>query len=464
MCKGGSGPRLVTICLSVGLLLSSSVRCVPARKSPAGGGAPAIAFIEDDYPRALAEARARKLPLFVDAWAPWCHTCLSLRAYVLPDPGLRRFGGRFVWLSIDTERDSNAPAVDKLDVHVLPTLFVIDPANEERVVAWPGSLTASELAGWLDDAETAFRRRDLGGAAEQELLSGHRASAAGRLDDAIAAYRAAIAASPPGWPKRSVAVDALVTRLSDAQRLAECVTVAAEEAPHLAAGTALADVLRSGMTCADALPADAREPGRRLDLARLGERVAADPSQPILADDRSDLYDYVVEAFRGSGQVDEAASVARAWVAFLETEARRAPTPRERTVFDAHRLLAYRAIGEPERAISMLEASERDFPDDYNPPARLATAYLDMKRYDEALAAVKRALVRAYGPRKLRIWSIEADILQAQSNIEGARSVLREALDYGASIPLNGGYEKLRDAMGNRLRELLERGPSHAGG
>ncbi len=30
-----------------------------------------LPFIEDDWPRALAEARARDLPIFVDAWAPW---------------------------------------------------------------------------------------------------------------------------------------------------------------------------------------------------------------------------------------------------------------------------------------------------------------------------------------------------------------------------------------------------------
>ena len=30
-----------------------------------------LPFIEDDYPRALAEARSRKLPLFIEAWAPW---------------------------------------------------------------------------------------------------------------------------------------------------------------------------------------------------------------------------------------------------------------------------------------------------------------------------------------------------------------------------------------------------------
>ncbi len=30
-----------------------------------------LPFIEDDYGRALAEARARKLPLFIEFWAPW---------------------------------------------------------------------------------------------------------------------------------------------------------------------------------------------------------------------------------------------------------------------------------------------------------------------------------------------------------------------------------------------------------
>jgi hypothetical protein len=32
---------------------------------------PAVPFIADDYPGALAQARAKKLPIFVEAWAPW---------------------------------------------------------------------------------------------------------------------------------------------------------------------------------------------------------------------------------------------------------------------------------------------------------------------------------------------------------------------------------------------------------
>ncbi len=30
-----------------------------------------LPFIEDDYPRALSEARRLGRPLFVEAWAPW---------------------------------------------------------------------------------------------------------------------------------------------------------------------------------------------------------------------------------------------------------------------------------------------------------------------------------------------------------------------------------------------------------
>lgn len=31
----------------------------------------ALPFIENDYPKALAQAKARHVPIFVEAWAPW---------------------------------------------------------------------------------------------------------------------------------------------------------------------------------------------------------------------------------------------------------------------------------------------------------------------------------------------------------------------------------------------------------
>jgi len=51
------------------LLFASALAASPApASSPAR---PALPFIDDDYPKALAEARAKKLPIFVEAWAPW---------------------------------------------------------------------------------------------------------------------------------------------------------------------------------------------------------------------------------------------------------------------------------------------------------------------------------------------------------------------------------------------------------
>ncbi len=58
------------------LSLASALSCAltfsfVARGSPAPELKKAVPFIEDDYKRALAEARAKKRPLFIEAWAPW---------------------------------------------------------------------------------------------------------------------------------------------------------------------------------------------------------------------------------------------------------------------------------------------------------------------------------------------------------------------------------------------------------
>lgn len=54
---------------------ASALLALASTVSVAGVSTPAsrevLPFIADDYPRALAEARARKLPIFVEAWAPW---------------------------------------------------------------------------------------------------------------------------------------------------------------------------------------------------------------------------------------------------------------------------------------------------------------------------------------------------------------------------------------------------------
>lgn len=42
-----------------------------ALAAPTSAGTQVLPWIDDDYPKALAQARARNLPIFVDNWAPW---------------------------------------------------------------------------------------------------------------------------------------------------------------------------------------------------------------------------------------------------------------------------------------------------------------------------------------------------------------------------------------------------------
>jgi thioredoxin-like negative regulator of GroEL len=417
--------RLMAPCLTLGcasahpaaIVSVSAHATLPATESAASATArPPPAFIEDDYPRAIAEATGRGLLLFVDAWAAWCHTCMSMRAYVLPEVLRRAPAERFVFLSLDTERAANAAAVTKLGVRVLPTLYVVDPQSERVLLAWPGSMTAAELTRLLGDVSSKVSSED--------------------------------------WLGRDQRADLEVTLLADAGRLAECARTAKDTAATLPMGTAVFDVLRTGLDCAARLPDRSSQGEAAAPLLAIAEQAVSRPSSDVLSDDRSDLYDYLVTTLRALGRSDQANRIAAQWATFLEDEAARAPTPWARTVFDAHRLGAYLAIGQPERAIPMLEQSARDFPDDYNPRARLATALLAMKRYDAALSSVDAALERAYGPRKLRIWSLKADILMAKGDRTGAKATLRSALDFAETAPLTASYPKLRDALAKRLSEI----------
>ena len=109
--------------------------------------------------------------------------------------------------------------------------------------------------------------------------------------------------------------------------------------------------------------------------------------------------------------------------------------PEQRTALDPNRFAAYQAAGEIEKAIPMLEQSEKDFPKDYNPPARLALVYLILKKGDEALAASDRALELVYGPRRVRVLEVRADIQAGRGDAAAARKTLQEALAFAEQLP-----------------------------
>lgn len=422
----------------------------PPSRDPVDAHRFSLGFIEDDYDKALADARAKGRPIFVDVWATWCHTCLSLKNFVLTDSALSEHKEAFTWLAIDSEKPANAALVERLGLKVLPTLWVIDAKSEKPIWTWKGALTTAELDTELRDVRAtpaAGGNRD----AKAKIAQAHAAVARGRPTDAIPLFRAALA-SPAPFAERARGADVFVSLLADAKSFDECATVARREGPRLPEGTYRVDVAVTAVGCvADAKPESAARkllPGL-IDELRM---LTSSHSNAVLVDDRSSAFDALVAAHKTAGDKAAATKAASEWAAMLEGAAAKAKSPRERAVFDAHRLSAYLELGEPARALPMLEASERDFPDDYNPSARRARALFELGRHEEALASADRALSRAYGGRRLRIYLLKADIFEKAGDPGRARGALAAALEDTKGVTLRAGYKRLRESVADRLR------------
>ncbi|HWE29101.1 MAG TPA: tetratricopeptide repeat protein [Polyangia bacterium] len=361
------------------------------------------------------------------------------------DASLKKQAGRFVWLSIDTEKQKNAAFLAKYPVESWPTLMVIDPARDQAVLRWPGSLNAAQLVKLLDDGERAVRGD--GAAGLGALARADRLNAENKKKEAAVAYRAALPQLPAD--KRPRAIESMLAAQAMGHDAEGCAKAAVELVPSLPRGPSFANAMATALGCAAELEGDARK--RALTtLDPLADEAVKLPG--LLADDRSGLYETMVELRKQSADVAGTKALAARWLAFLEAEAARATAPEQRAAFDPHRVSAALALGEPLRAEAALELSERDLPADYNPPARLAIVYRAAGRYDDALAAVDRALGRVYGPRAIRLYQLRADIQLERGDRVGARKTLEKALEVARALPV----EQRRDQSVATIEKKLQ--------
>ncbi|HEY8078561.1 MAG TPA: thioredoxin family protein [Labilithrix sp.] len=406
----------------------------------------AVPFVHDDWPRALADAKRSKRLVFVDAWAPWCHSCQSMRANVFGDRALEPLANDYVWLSIDTEKDENAAFVARFPNGVWPTLWVIDPERDAPVLKWTGTATAPELVQLL----TAVKSGGADSVATTAFVRATHAAARGDTAEAEAGYRDALTSANALHPQRPRIVEALVSSLSGRDAHVECAETALRYGVTLPPGTSRATVLAEGLSCAR----DAKRDDLLAPLALAAEAAAEDPDPRTLPDDRHALYEELFETKKAAGDAAGAHAIAERWVSYLDKAAEHAATKQARAALDPDRLLAYLALGTPDRAIPMLEQSEREFPDDYNPPARLALVYLEKKDNARAQAAIDRASARVYGPRAMRVFATAADIAKARGDVAAERRALEQALGRTAHASLSPGQKKARDRLEKRLSEL----------
>ncbi len=357
-----------------------------------------------------------------------------MRAYVFTDRSLGRQAGRFVWLSIDTEKAANAAFKKRYPVGALPTYLVLDPADGKVALRWVGGATLSQLTKLFDDGARAVGKPRT--TVDELLAKADRLYGESQWKEAAQAYAEVLAKAPRKFGPRVRVTESLLWALTSSGQHEACASTAAGAYPALKSTPSSANLAASGLSCALEIAAENPSRARLVGTLETACReVLANPRIELAGDDRSGIYGTLVEARKDAKDEAGARSVAAEWAAYLEGEAAKALTPDARAVFDPHRLTAYLEMGEPARALPMLEASERDLPSDYNPPARLSTALKALSRWDEAMAASDRAMARAYGPRKLLLYRTRADIYAGKGDVASARRTLEEAIRFAEALP-----------------------------
>lgn len=155
----GSNSQQWLTSVALGLVLGCQVPAVSqslgAQHAEASSGGPSdvsagvgeVRWFEDDAEQALVAAQREKRLVFADLWAPWCHTCLSMRQQVLDAEQVPELAG-LVLLAIDTERAKNEEFLRQFPIGVWPTFYVIDPATREVRGRWLGGATAQRASAW----------------------------------------------------------------------------------------------------------------------------------------------------------------------------------------------------------------------------------------------------------------------------------------------------------------------------
>ncbi len=386
-----------------------------------------------------------------------------MRAFVFTDASLKRHAGQFVWLSINSEKAGNAAFLAKYPIEALPSMYVLDSATGKVALRFVGGASVKQVEKILDDGRRSIEGKERG--VEQLLAAADRFYGENKNDLAVEKYREALAKAPAGWPRYARTVESLLFALQRIGSSRLCAETARDAYPKLKETSSSASVAGSGLDCALSLPE--RDPERAVLVAALKadalEVVAARRSD-LAVDDISSVYLTLADEREAAGDAEGRRAILQEEASYLEGEAARAKTPDARAVFDPHRFTAYLQLNEAERAIPMLEASERDFPNDYNPPARLAVAYKAMQRWDDAVAASDRALSLAYGPRKIGIWLARADIEAGRGDPAAAKKAVEQALAEAEAFPPGQRSEKTIAALKKRLADMtVSSAPSPCG-
>lgn len=372
-----------------------------------------IHWLKDDWNLARKRALRDNKLIAVDTEARWCHTCLSMKTYVFTRPELSKVSGAYVWLRLDYDNPKNAPFFERYSTNIIPTYYLIDPEDGKVVGRRMGAGSVEDMLAFYSQP----RGRAL--ARAEQALANQRYGQARRI------YARALERASKG-----VARTRMLSGYTEALWKSDPKACAREGAKRLESYDNTVQGLDTVMIVASCASQLTDEKERHRIMARVANRLAsavADPSLPLLPDDRSSYYIILVGIYDLLGRTDEATAALKKQIALLERAAREAASPLQRSTYEWHRVLCYLRLGRYADAEKMLLRSERDEPKDFNHSWRLALVYAKQGKIEPGLRAVERGFVHAYGGRKIRLYGTKIDLLVQKGDLDAARRVEREA-------------------------------------
>ena len=424
-----------------------------------GTTAVGLGWIKDDPDTAFARARREHKLVVVDLWALWCHTCLSMQAFVLTDAKLPGAKAHFVFLSVDTELATNAEFVRKFPTSGWPTFYVLSPDGPRVRGRWLGAASPAQFVRFLADSERANELDAKARAASAEpialLRTADELAARARYADAAAKYAEALAQAPRDWPR---APDTRVARASALRRAGDfstCVDQVFDPTfADVRAPVSASDESSYTLGCATSLPAS--DPRQRRARERIEARLSVlcnDVNLELTPDDRGDACGNLIEVRSALGDGAGALEAAETRYGVLDAAARGVPDD-VAVLYDPALSETLLLLGRGEEALSLLSKREAALPQNYNPPYHLARVALKLERWELGLRAIERALELVTGPRRANSYAIKADLLLGAGRAGDAVTALEAELAVLTALPEGQKRPETERTVRERLATL----------
>lgn len=104
-----------------------------------------IKFIEENWNKALLEAKKQNKLIFLDAYTTWCGPCKLLKRNTFPDKAAGEFFNKnFINIALDMEKGDGIAVAEKYRVNAYPTLIIAD-ADGKVITYSQGYVDARQL-------------------------------------------------------------------------------------------------------------------------------------------------------------------------------------------------------------------------------------------------------------------------------------------------------------------------------